>query len=1359
MSKPSPQHDPQAVWAEVLGYLNFSSGARDCRFLRGLSELFRQAESQRQKTRDSVRLAGDESPVIQLVGETLRAKLAELHASGAGAFRDNAQSDNVLRIAFDEFLPAYRSFHADLLAHQTDDSIYNAFFLGVVLETLLQQGGPWEETPRIVDAALSQLNDFIGHRPVAVLETEQKIEPYSHEYVRPVPLYIAGAGAAAGDYEALVARTITILEQTDRVLLDAAWFDPARLDELAFDPRAYDFNHPANKRPNYHFGQWDPHRIDNTGHFRRFVMQQVTLDGLLTRVSEASDLPADQRLMEAAAVLAGTILMASGTSGSSPETHDSSVTLSKLLPRIAGYRDEFYRQLIARMPADHAQRLQAEATRLKQPFAAARQHLNATLARGRAVQMQHVHLALLFARMGYEEAAMHQASVVPVASARILCQIQCLLSAGDRYLDRGQLRDAVDVLPRIGQLLHLGIENGAIVDPWNILGFSGNYPLFPAVENSVPDLRVDELLELMDDIFSLHARCWTEAATAAGEDLEDELSQNFFELAMWWDRHAAATVGSVRKVFALEAHLSAELVAGALRAWQNAGAAAGDTAFWRPHVETFDYPKAYARVVETLLAKHDMVASMAVLVHWLGQADRVKLEDGHNSFHLLALRWLTTVLADDTENPKLAAQQQGRWKLVRKFFDFLEANAETFWRVPSLDFETEHEDSSRTLLDELYDADDPDGDDDDDEDDEDDEQDLFGAAYDDVIYRDSTNDGFDSEMMESGPSTSDHELESESRRIAGRLSFLATLARLWKRAAVAARADGALNDDPSLLAAMTQWRTQAEDNLRQLTVLMRVVYRYRIAEPTAAEESLIEYDRHRWIKENLLDRIISASVAELDAQRALAGALDRETPPAAPSDAAASETPDVEHQPTEERSHVIGQLWRALLHRDVPAARRVWPKFLEAIKDRPLLYVPLGRGGDPLQILTAKSTQQLLRELLDWLPRLGMLVETCQLIAAAQTMEKNQTFGAGAVTEFDRLFEIGYKSIVESLIESANGWTHMAAADPADGIDAPLVECLQQLTEALLNQWLTHSRGLRLSVLEKINSKAYWKSLVAFIERYGHDLFTQRFLNLGNLRAILHQGVERWLERLEESPDEYADLKLLDDLGESLPREDAKRHLSLVLESIVENYSEYRDYNSSTTQSDKGELLHVLLDFLRIKVGYERVNWNLRPVVMAHEVLVRQGRVEAAESWRRAMAERTAEAADQHWQRYLELQTKHGMKLPTIAARLSERFVRPLMLDRIRSLVQPAVDEARAGEPPMAFSLLEQEAGELAQEPGGSGLDMPDWLLKLEEEVDHACSPSRRSEQQIEAAARVPIVRLSYEEVQQQMANWTPPPE
>ena len=71
-----------------------------------------------------------------------------------------------------------------------------------------------------------------------------------------------------------------------------------RLDELAFDPRAYDFDHPVNKRPNYHFGQWDPHLIDNKGFYRRYVVQQVTLDALMERPEQSDEAPHEELVAE-----------------------------------------------------------------------------------------------------------------------------------------------------------------------------------------------------------------------------------------------------------------------------------------------------------------------------------------------------------------------------------------------------------------------------------------------------------------------------------------------------------------------------------------------------------------------------------------------------------------------------------------------------------------------------------------------------------------------------------------------------------------------------------------------------------------------------------------------------------------------------------------------------------------------------------------------------------------------------------------------------------------------------------------------------------------------------------------------------
>ena len=60
----------------------------------------------------------------------------------------------------------------------------------------------------------------------------------------------------------------------------------------------------------------------------------------------------------------------------------------------------------------------------------------------------------------------------------------------------------------------------------------------------------------------------------------------------------------------------------------------------------------------------------------------------------------------------------------------------------------------------------------------------------------------------------------------------------------------------------------------------------------------------------------------------------------------------------------------------------------------------------------------------------------------------------------------------------------------------------------------------------------------------------------------------------------------------------------MTIEAVVENYAEYVDYNSTTTQSDRGEMLYTLLDFLRLRTSYDLVAWKLQPVVLAHDVLV-----------------------------------------------------------------------------------------------------------------------------------------------------------
>ena len=261
---------------ETVGYLNFSSGASDPKFLRHINDLFRSIEPR----------CDEKCRPVDVLCAALEGRMAELSACG-GPFGDVSQARAIVARLRDHLLPAYRAFHRDLLWHQRDRDLWRPLFLARAFEALLSQGGPWSETDRIVNGALESLNDYLGYRPVAVLESERQMEPYGHERVRPIPLYIHDVGVAPGVYEELIERALSILAQTDPDILQQAWFDPRLVEELALDPRAYDFDHPASKRPNHHFGQWDLHRVDNRGYYRRFVLQQITLDALLSRVNAA----------------------------------------------------------------------------------------------------------------------------------------------------------------------------------------------------------------------------------------------------------------------------------------------------------------------------------------------------------------------------------------------------------------------------------------------------------------------------------------------------------------------------------------------------------------------------------------------------------------------------------------------------------------------------------------------------------------------------------------------------------------------------------------------------------------------------------------------------------------------------------------------------------------------------------------------------------------------------------------------------------------------------------------------------------------------------------------------------------------
>jgi len=1608
MTKFELNDDERICVRDILGYLNFSTGSRDVRFVSAWNALY-EALAERGSTeiwRDAI--------------DVLRSELATL-AENADAFRDSRQATRILD-SVEEALSEYRIFHRDSLYHQKNAFLFNSFFLARICRLTTARDVFGDDGSLVADV-VRQASDFLGYRPIPALEGEERHEPNEREWISLVPLYFEGVGAAFGPYREVVEKTLEILRSTDDDLLREASFDPAKLRELALDPRAYDFDHPVNRRPNYSFGTWDDRCIDANGYYRRFVVHQTTLDAIMARVWEEEDetLRA-QYVYEAAAVTAGTILMASGVSGGCVQAHDSTVTLSTLMPSIAAYRDAFYERLILRVPnREHRERLAAEAARLFQPFAGARQSLNRSLAKRRADQLQRFSLARTFARMGYFEEARLQAQIIETPSARILSRIDSLITKAHLAADAGRAADGAKCMEEIEELLRRGLACGAFPDPWSILGFGAQYALFPGVDSVVHDHRLDGFINLLNDIFDLYSRLQKEAAAAGELDLRVDLSDKMSDLAGWWDQFGSDESSSVEGFSGLAVWESAAKVSTALAAWRQAGGAVGDVAFWRRHVERFSSPKAFVLLAEALLDKNDMISAASLLMYWLDRSETIPLTEGDYSFNTIAFSWIEQLWGEpaegeeerrtggtrrfDSTGPELSQEEYlRRWNLTKSFLDRLEANAGENWTIPELrldpdrfdkkiTFQTENpvladlarrlilatkfdgrtqlgapkllvkasfKDAARAVdaenlpspkeferfyrenanvfpkfltfrvfmqivlgelrlsaserrryqeyvfgaektisvsnpalsgdarktsrqnadasaptsaeeenerrkkelwaeiirtfeengdadalatVEELRDSDglEPadvekltrrllmnlDGDDeaenggnredgektsardgdgakkrnasgsaslsvdgaarpdaasvefeafddsadyDDawDGDDEDDENErgidpLYSAAYDNMSFRDSAEDGVDDDTVEGkgakfNDEGDDYEFAQESDRVNEALSFVYSTAKLWKYAAgkspilrgVATTEPIEPFDDETLSDARLRlegWLTQANVFERDLYELLDQASRFRIPKPNGTADALAAYDQLRGTKEILLDRVIWTIVEVEDAIVFLKAALRDETSEkyAKPWKSKALET------------------FGAMLRVDSKRTRLLWPELIARLENETLLYIPTSRGGDAKAIVDCRRLQQAVTRLFEYAPRLGLFAETFQLLRCVQKMEQARLSAPGSITEFDRLVETATRGLTETLAESSKYW-RLRPDGPFASNDEALVAYLERTMDALLSRWLAHSQHIRISSVEAISTPGQWNALKEFIQQYGADLFTQSFLNFRNIRAILHQGARVYLTTLCDLKREKNDVEFGDHLTTSIvdgteSLERAATLLETALECVAENYTEYVDYNSTTTQSDRGEKLYMLLDFLRVLANYERIAWNLKPVYWVHDALIRAGRRDAAELWKRNVKTKSAELSLESLRNYNKLTERYGICLQSVRERLMERFVRPLDVAQMCGLVFDAISEARRGvEDNPVFRELKRQIEEFTKTPTGAGFELPEWLNALQDEVvaSRVDSKEERRERETKNDAFnptpvFPIVRLPRDEVERQL--------
>jgi hypothetical protein len=1308
----SRRHDA----GKLLGYLNFSDGRSDARVRRGIADAFATLVE-----------AGDAAP-WQSVADWLFSASESLQAAGSAAFKDVTQARAITAAAFVELPKLYREHHVDLLGHQPDSYLFTPYFFARGIEASLaaKAADANLNATELGTAAMSTLNDFVGYRPIALLETRAQTDYYDHEKVCPVPIYLSGAGVAPGVYADLLRPALELLQATDSGVCEDACFDFAKLDEIGVDPRAADHFHPINKRPNVLFGEWDPHRIDSSGYFRRFVLKQPTLDALLRWAKgrtkgEGYD---SEKLFESAAVLAGTILMGTGVSGTGPTYYDSTVTLASLVQKIARYRDTFYKQLLDKLPGAHGERLRAESAKLKQPFAGVRQFLNQSIASERALHLQERRLSLLFAAMGYPEAARERAAKIAAPSMRFSCEIRIRQTEAGFAAKAGDAERARQLLREAEQLLQRGIHCGALLDPWNILGFQGLFPIFPGREDTVRDPRAEDLIFTLGRQFDRYAHALS--AATSDESLVKKIRKRIEKLADWWDKFATSTVSDLPRVVGHERAAAAEHVSKALALWKQSATNARDVKFWQTHKEGFKTPAAFAQVIEALLEANDYKASMALLITWLSEANEdLPLQDPAASFLRLAEQWLREFLAG-TSVPAIEKPA-----VLKRFFELLEANAEELWHVPTLH---------------PYSNDDDDSDPDDDEDD-----DTFSSAYEGMSYKDSADDGTEGALAD-GPRPGDFPLDGESDAYEERLRFIMAVARLW---CFAARSDLWPSGHAGIVA---DWLAAARRNHDLLRKFIQDLSAIDVPAPSGGVEGVMEYDRRRSLKAHLLDLSVHTAVMTGAATRQLAAALSR-APELEAHDLTATLPKNTGTLPLEpiddEPVHglwetVAVRLMRALGQGDAPQVRVLLDAFVPIFRNEPLLTNPPAEGGEPEAALRAQSALQLLEALLTALPRLGCLRETYQLAKLARQMERNDPPEGRRISSFDQLFRIAVTGVVESLVVSSNTWT----------TKAPMATALKHVADAFHRMWLDHSQSLRLSALETVIDDADWAELRKFIRKWGGDLFTVRFLTLSNIRGILGQGVVKWLDH-QSSPEAEvwgeSNPKIIDAWGEGKVDRSAARMLEVVLQSLVEHYDEYRDYNTTTTQSDYGENIYILLDYLRLKANYDRIAWRLRPLILAHEVLCRQGLDEQAAEWRDFLSGKTAALADDLLNKLSAKEHEHGLRLRTVRDRLEERFLAPLTIDQAAARVALAAEAAKDATAPVprengpAFVALRDAIEPLAATPAGVGLDVPVWLRRLEEELRKTRLGNDDEET---TTTYVPVATLTWPEVKRQLAEW-----
>ena len=168
---------------------------------------------------------------------------------------------------------------------------------------------------------------------------------------------------------------------------------------------------------------------------------------------------------------------------------------------------------------------------------------------------------------------------------------------------------------------------------------------------------------------------------------------------------------------------------------------------------------------------------------------------------------------------------------------------------------------------------------------------------------------------------------------------------------------------------------------------------------------MTEYDRQRVTLESLMERVISTIIEVTDTRRILDSVvlfLEQNL------NISKTDSTIVEFQ------QLTTTIFTALIQGDCDTVREHWQSLLDGLAQLPLLYIPLSKGGAAKEIVIRRVRQRTISDLLLWLPRMGLVVETCQLLETARNMERQHPAGLGASQNLTSYSILGTKPLLSA---------------------------------------------------------------------------------------------------------------------------------------------------------------------------------------------------------------------------------------------------------------------------------------------------------------------------------------------------------